>query len=99
MIEHIFSHAANTVAAHFRFTTIGIKHPHAGVGHIRRLDQYEPITAYAKSSIGNLNRQCVCRERQLFLEAVDVNIVVARAMHFSKFHIPYLADSLYGSAL
>ena len=43
MIVSIFSHAADTVAAHAALTSILIEHPHAAICHLGRADEDQAV--------------------------------------------------------
>ena len=48
IIVQVFAHAADTVAAHFTLTAVGVEHAHFCVCDLGRTDQNDAVTAYAE---------------------------------------------------
>jgi hypothetical protein len=85
MIERIFGHTANAVAAHFRFRTVGIEHPHPHISLVGWQNQNQPIPADPEMPIGDSD----CGARWIghrLIKAVDVDVVVADSVHFRETH-------------
>src|SRR5438128_5983318 len=84
----IFCDTADTVATHFAFRAVGIKHPHAHVGLAGSRwgkNEDQSIAADAKVAVGNL-RSSLRGVRNGFGETVDVDVVVADAVHLGELH-------------
>ena len=89
VVEQKFSHTANGVAAHFRARTVGIVHLHAKICDVRRADEHQTVPADAEVAVG----QADGRGRRIghrLGEAVDIDIVIAAALHFCKLHFGHL---------
>src|SRR5262249_25892560 len=87
VIVHIFADATDTVAAHLAATPVGVVHLHASVGSVGRADEDESIATNASAAVADLLRHRGWI-RHLGDESIDVDVVVADAMHFGekKFH-------------
>ncbi len=96
MIKNIFGHAADSVAAHFRFRSVGVEHPHPRIGNFRGADQNQSVAADTEMPIGNLARQSGRVVGHFLLEAIDIHIVVAQALHLGE---PHRSTSLCKSPL
>ena len=93
-VMDIFAHAADGVAAHLGARAVGIVHFHAKIRDLRRADQHEPVAADAEMAI----RQPDCRTRRIghsLGEAVDIDIVIAAALHFCKLHMQHLQFGIF----
>ena len=78
-------HAADAVAAHGALTAIGVVHGHAEIRLVGGADEDEPIGANAKVPVAELQRHAVWVWQGL-LGTVHIDIVIAAAVHFCKFH-------------
>src|SRR5262245_49171752 len=89
MIVEVFCHTANAVAAHLRLAAVGVEHTHAGVRLFRRTNQDQAIGADAEMPIadGAAQRSRIARRRST--KAIDVDIVVAAALHFGETHVVF----------
>ena len=85
MIVSIFSHAADTVAAHAALTSILIEHPHAAVCHLGWGNQNQSVGTNSKMAVTDGNRQLL-RIVYRFFKTVDIDIIIAQSLHFCKFH-------------
>jgi len=85
MVVGVFGHAADAVAAHLRFGTVGIEHPHPHVSLVRRHDEDETVGADAEVAVGNPYGHLL-RVSDLFSEAVHIDVIVAGTMHLGEFH-------------
>ena len=83
VVVKILTDTADAVAAHLAFRAVGIEHTHFRVAGVRRIDEYHAVAAYAEMPVGEVDRYRlhICyRVRQ----TVDVDIVVAAALHLDK---------------
>ena len=96
MIVDVLGHAADAVAAHFRFAAVGVEHPHPGRGDRRRANQDQPVAAHAKMPIRDAPGQLGRVVRQRLMKAIDVNVVVANAVHLGETHGSYSAVARAG---
>src|SRR5205823_946986 len=85
VVIRIFGHAANAVAAHFAFQAVGVEHAHADVGLLRRHDEDQAVAADAGVAIGN-QRSNARGIRHFLVKAIDVDVVVADAVHLGELH-------------
>ncbi len=86
VVIDVLGHAAHSVAAHFAFRSVGVEHSHASVGHRRGADENQAVATYAEMAVGDFASELVGVRRERFFEAIDVNVVVSRAMHFGELH-------------
>ena len=86
VVVDIFCNAADAVAAHQAAGPVGIIHLHREIGDLRRLDQDEAVRSDAEMPVGDQLRQPAGFQRQLFLKAVYIYIVISDPVHFRKFH-------------
>ena len=84
-VVHKFSHAADTVAAHFRFAAVGIENAHFEVGDLGILNQNQAVGADTEVPVRPFNGQL----RRILHLTVVVEIVVAKALHFRQMHTHY----------
>src|SRR6185436_3765621 len=107
VVVDVLADAADAVAAHRSLGAVGVEHDHPEVGLLRGGDQDEAVGADAGVAVADRDRQ---RRGigDLLLEGVDVDVVVAGAVHLGEFHGPtwYLCRSLtstrrhgYGTAV
>ncbi len=87
MIVEVLGHATDTVAAHLRLGSVGIEHPHASVGLRALADQDQAIAADAQVPVGDFPGQHIGLRGNRFAEAIDVYVIVARALHFGEVHV------------
>lgn len=85
----IFTDAADTVAAHLGFATVGVEHAHFGVGIfgcIGRTNQDEAVGTNPEVPVGEGAGKDgeVAEDLGGVGKGVDVDVVVAQAMHFDK---------------
>ena len=85
MVVGIFRHATDAVAAHLPFQAVGVEHSHANVGLLRWHDENQPVAADAGVTIGN-ERRDARRIGHGFVKAIDVDVVVADAVHLGETH-------------
>ena len=87
-VVHIFSHAADAVAAHFRAASVRIIHLHLKICFPGWIDKDNTVSSNPKMPVA----KPFCQRRLIFLRyffhaAVHVDVVIAASMHFYKFHI------------
>src|SRR4051812_30445840 len=85
MIKRVFRDATNPVAAHFAFRSIDIEHAHAHIGFVGWQDEDQPVGTDPKMPVGDFARDRG-RISDVFDEAVDVNVIVADAVHLGEPH-------------
>ena len=88
VVVDVFRHATNAVAAHLGLAAVGVEHPHAGVGDRGGMNQDQPVGADAFVPIADGDRQPRQIGGEEFLEGVDIDIVIARTVHFGESHEP-----------
>jgi hypothetical protein len=79
-----FTNTAATVAAHHRLRAVGIENAHTEIGNVRAPDEYQAVTADTGVKTAPLYR-FYFGVSQLGARRVNIDVVVARAMHFGKF--------------
>ena len=84
--------AADAVAAHLGLAAVGVEDPHPRVGFLRWTDQDQPVSPDAEMPIADRSaeRRRIARRRSA--EAIDVDIVVAAALHFGETHCTSLKN-------
>ena len=77
-------HAADAVAAHGALAAVGVEHAHGGVGHLGGGDADQPVRPHREppgaeqpGQLGGIVDHA--------LQTIQINIVVAAAMHLGKF--------------
>ena len=86
MVEKIFGHAPDAVSAHFGFAAIGVKHSHSSIRDIAWANQDQPISTDSLVPVGDPNRKFRGRIGDGVIRAIDVDIVVAGAVHLGELH-------------
>ena len=96
VVVEILPHAANPVAAHLPAAAIRVIHLHAGMGRLRGANQNEPIPANTRPTLTHLPGDSG-GVGKLGVERIDVDIVVADAVHLGKreFHAYCLPLTAY----
>ena len=85
VVIRIFSHTADAVAAHRAAGTVQIVHIHAAVCHLRWGNQNQSVGTNSKMAVTDGNRQLL-RIVYRFFKTVDIDIIIAKSLHFCKFH-------------
>src|SRR3972149_6307786 len=85
VIVHIFCNTANTVSAHLRLAAVGIEDTHLAICRLRRQYKDKPVRPYAKMPVAN-NRGDLYRVFNFFFKTIDIDVIVADAMHLCEFH-------------
>src|SRR5262249_54060251 len=87
----ILADAADAVAAHLPAASVGVVHLHAAIGDIGRANEDQPVTANARAPVADARRQ---RRRlaHVFIEAIDVDVVVADAVHLDERELAHLVS-------
>ncbi len=83
IIVKILAHATDGVAANAAVATVHIVNLNVNISLIRRANHHHAVAANAPVSPAQAHCQ-TGRVIQLLLQAVEVNIIVAAALHFSK---------------
>jgi hypothetical protein len=86
VIVDVLRDAADTVAAHFRFAAVGVEHLHASVGTIGGADEYQAVATHAEVSMGNALSQSSGIGGRRLPDAIKIDIVVPRTVHFRESH-------------
>ena len=90
-IEGEFGNAADAVAAHFGFRAIGVEHAHAdgGAGGFGGVggwgDEDESVAADTEVAVSDFHREFF-GVVDFLGEGIDVDVVVADAVHFDETH-------------
>ena len=92
MVVDIFRDTSQTITAHFSLATIQIEHLHPSVSDFARANADHAISPNAKLSVGNRNRQIGDVFGYFLSKAIDINIVIASAVHFREFHAAHRTD-------
>ena len=86
-VIYILSHTADSVSAHLRPGAVGIVHFHLEIGIAGRVDKNHPVPADAEMSVAEPPYQFrLLRIGNVLLKAVYIDIIIAAAVHFRKFH-------------
>jgi len=85
MVIDVFRNAADAVAAHRAAAAVGIVHVHREISLLGRLDQNQPVGSDSEMAVADFSGD-PGRVFYFFLRAVDIDIVIADAVHFSKVH-------------
>ena len=86
MIVNEFRDTTDAVAAHLALAAVGVEHAHAGVGFFRWANEDEPIRADAEMAVADDFRQGDRVFRSGLANAIDIDVVVAGALHFGEAH-------------
>ncbi len=81
-------HATDTVSAHFAFRPVGVEHTHSAIGFVGSAQKNYSVAPYPEMSV----RKFYCkffRFGYFAAHTVKIDIVVANAVHFIKFHIAF----------
>ena len=81
----VFGHAADAVSAHAALAAVIVEHAHAKIRNLAGQNQNQPIRPAAEVLPAHPDAQGR-RVIHLFLEAVDIEIVVSGALHLGKAH-------------
>jgi len=85
VIPGVLGHAPDGVAAHLGLGSVGVEHAHPQIGYGARQDQHEPVAADAHVTVAHAAGQAG-RVGDRFLESVDVDVIVAGAVHLGEAH-------------
>ena len=89
-VVSILPHTADGVAAHFSLAAVEVEHSHPHVRDGARHDEHHAVAAHAEVAVADARYRAdqlfFTRKRVLFRQ-VEVDIIVARSVHFHKFHI------------
>lgn len=88
VIGGVFGDAPDSVAAHFGFRAVVVEHAHldvGGCGIVGWEDKDEAVAADACVAVGDLDGEAH-GIADGFFESVDVDVVVAEAVHFGELH-------------
>jgi hypothetical protein len=85
VVVGVLGDAADAVAAHLALAAIGVEHAHADIGVVGGEDEDEAIGADAGVAVGD-EAGDLAGVGESFLEVVDIDIVVADAVHFGESH-------------
>src|SRR5262249_14142180 len=86
MVVDVLGDAAQPVAAHFRLAAVGVVHPHPRVGLPRRANQDQAVAADAEMPVADRARERCRISGEPLGETIDVNVIVAAALHFGEAH-------------
>jgi hypothetical protein len=78
--------AADAVAAHLRLAAVGVEHAHLRVGDLGAADEDEAVAADAEVAVAHGARQGRRVGGFGLVEAIDVDVVVAEAVHLHESH-------------
>src|SRR5262249_28159403 len=78
--------AAQAVAAHLRLAAVGVEHAHAGVGPFGGADEDEAVGADPEMTITHHLAELGRIFRRRVVDAIDVEVIVAEAVHLHEFH-------------
>ena len=83
--------AADAVAAHLRLAAVGVEHAHLRVGDLGGADEDEAVAADAEVPVADAPGELGGVGGRRLADAIDVDVVVADAVHLVESHGP---DSL-----
>ena len=81
----ILAHTADAIAAHFGAGTVGVVQIHFRVSVFAGLNEDDPVAADTEMPVAETHGQS-CRVFHLLFKAVDIDIIVADALHLGKAH-------------
>ena len=81
----VLADAAAGVAAHVALGAIGVEHAHAEVRRIGGTDEHQPVRAHAEVPVADARGERAGVVHML-LKRIDIDVVVADALHFGKLH-------------
>ena len=84
-VVDVLADAAAGVAAHIALGAVRIEHAHAEVRHIGGADEHQPVRAHAEVPVADARGERAGVVHML-LKRVDIDVVVADALHFGKLH-------------
>src|SRR5262249_35867644 len=99
VVVDVLGDAAHAVAAHLRLAAVGVEHAHAGVAALGPADEDEPAGADAEVPVADRAAQRGGILRQRLAKAVDVDVVVAAALHFHEAHVHHSHSIVAGGLL
>ena len=94
VIVNVFGEAADAVAAHLDLTAVGVVDLHLEVGDFRRMHRQQLIGADAEAAVAELlgdGFQMI----DVFLQAIEKNEIVARAVHLGELQFHNLFKRAY----
>ena len=83
VVVEIFPHAADGVAAHIPLAAVRIEHTHLCVRNFAGADEDDAVPADPLVPVRKAHRRAG-RIGKLFLQAIEIDIIVARTVHFCK---------------
>ena len=86
MVIDVFGDAADSVAAHLGLGAVGVEHSHPGVGFFRGAYQNQAVGTYAGVAVTDDGGKLLGIVN-LLGKAVDIDVIVAEAVHFRKAHL------------
>ena len=86
LFKQILGDATNRVSAHLCFASIRVEHLHPGVSFGAGVDQDESVATDPEVPIGNIPGDLGEILGNLFAKTIDINVVVARALHLYESH-------------
>src|SRR5437660_12053086 len=87
MVINKLRDASDAVAAHFRLAAVGIEHAHARISFVGGANEDQSVRADAEMPIADGPAQARGVVRHRVAQAIDVNVVVADAVHFGEMHV------------
>lgn len=90
VVINIFAYAARGIATHLSFRAVGVEHTHPEVGNIGGEDKDDTIASNAEMAVAHSASEGGDIVRNRGRQAVDINIIVACALHFGEgncFHL------------
>src|SRR5437879_4537066 len=82
MCMRVLRDTADAVAAHLRLAAVGVEHAHPHVAPLRGADENQTVRADAEVPVANRAAQRSRIARRRMTDAIDVDVVVADAVHF-----------------
>jgi tryptophan synthase beta subunit len=86
VVVNVFRDASDSIATHFRFRSVGVEHAHLRVCLVGRTDENQTVTADAFMAVRYLSREESRILREGFIKAIDINVVIAGAVHLGEIH-------------
>ncbi len=83
-LEGQLGQAADAVAAHLRLRSVGVEHRHAAVGAARGQERDQAVGAHPGVAVAHRPRQRGQIAREGAREAIEVDVVVAAAVHLGE---------------
>ena len=85
LVMHVLRNAADAVSTHLCPRAIRVIHLHLKIRFVRRIDKNHAVAADTKMTVtGKADKFRLLFLRYFFCKSVDINVIIAAALHFCK---------------